>query len=431
MKKIVLTQLILKSDLIKSMGFYTIANVLNASIPFLLLPVLTTYLNTDEYGKLSIIQSFLSFMLPFVSINIYGSIGIEYFRMEKYNLSRYISTAVILPFISALSFFVLFFFTGHFIAAKFFLDYYWLLLLPFFTLFQSITMVVLALFQASRKPINYGLFQIGLTILNISLSLLFVIIFQLSFEGRLYGILFSYLIFFFISFGLLFKLGYLTLSFKKVHVQSILKFGIPLIPHTIGANLIAMSDRLLLSKLIDNNAVGIYVVGFQVGQIMMVIQDSFNQAWSPYLFSKLTNINEAEKLKLVKKSYIIMLGILFCVLFFYFLTPFIFKFFISQKYHDAIHYVFWILLGYGFLGMYKTATNYIFFQKKTYILAYVTFACAIFSISMNYIFINKFGAIGAAYTNTITWFLFFVLTWYLSNKIFPMPWLFFLNKKGI
>ena len=34
----------------------------------------------------------------------------------------------------------------------------------------------------------------------------------------------------------------------------------------------------------------------------------------------------------------------------------------------------------------------------------------------------NFGAIGAAYATMISHFLIFIVVWYLSNKVFPLPW---------
>jgi O-antigen/teichoic acid export membrane protein len=73
-------------------------------------------------------------------------------------------------------------------------------------------------------------------------------------------------------------------------------------------------------------------------------------------------------------------------------------------------------------------TNYIFYEKKTYILAWVTFANAVLSVCLNLFLIQKYGAMGAAYTFLITNFSIFVSVWILSNKVYPMPWFSFWKK---
>jgi Na+-driven multidrug efflux pump len=66
--------------------------------------------------------------------------------------------------------------------------------------------------------------------------------------------------------------------------------------------------------------------------------------------------------------------------------------------------------------------NYIFFEEKTEYLAGVTFITAIINVGLNFLFINTYGAIGAAIATTITFFIKFVFVWYLSSRVHKMPW---------
>jgi Na+-driven multidrug efflux pump len=72
--------------------------------------------------------------------------------------------------------------------------------------------------------------------------------------------------------------------------------------------------------------------------------------------------------------------------------------------------------------MQKVVGPFIFYVGKTYLLGYVTFVVAIVNIIFNYIFITKNGSIGAAQATSISYFISFVLIWYLSSKIYKMPW---------
>ncbi|MDA9882108.1 hypothetical protein N9C33_04855, partial [Crocinitomicaceae bacterium] len=80
-------------NIVKSMGIYTISNVLNASIPFLLLPVLTRYLDPSDYGVLSNFNAIANFMVPLVGINLMASVQVQYIKEEVDNQS-YMSTGL-------------------------------------------------------------------------------------------------------------------------------------------------------------------------------------------------------------------------------------------------------------------------------------------------------------------------------------------------
>ena len=62
----------LNKKLLKSISVYTFANVLNASIPFFLLPILTNTLTPEDYGLISIFQLILSLTIPFTGLNVEG-----------------------------------------------------------------------------------------------------------------------------------------------------------------------------------------------------------------------------------------------------------------------------------------------------------------------------------------------------------------------
>ncbi|NLK71578.1 MAG: flippase, partial [Clostridiales bacterium] len=83
----------------------------------------------------------------------------------------------------------------------------------------------------------------------------------------------------------------------------------------------------------------------------------------------------------------------------------------------------WIALSYAFDGMYKMVVNYIFYAQKTYILAWITFLAAGINIILNYLLIKINGAIGAAQATTATFALQFLLTWFLSSRVYKMPWI--------
>jgi len=72
--------------------------------------------------------------------------------------------------------------------------------------------------------------------------------------------------------------------------------------------------------------------------------------------------------------------------------------------------------------MYYMIANYIFYSKATHLLAAVTLSTAVLNIVLNYYLIKLNGAIGAAQASTLSLCAGFLLTWFLSSRVFPMPW---------
>lgn len=268
----------------------------------------------------------------------------------------------------------------------------------------------------------YAIFQIGQTLFNIILTVFFVVFLKFGWEGRILAQLIAMCLFGLVSFYILFKNKLVEIKFNKYHFLDALKVGVPLIPHSIGAILMAMTDRVLISNMVGIEDAGLFAVGYTIGNIIGFIEHSFNLAFAPWLFEKL-NLNDASvKFQIVKYTYLYFFIILFTVLILTFLLPYIYSLFINDKFAKSQIFVFWIALSFAFSGMYKMVTNYIFYVKKTHILAWITFGSAIVNFGLNYFLIIQYGAVGAAISTAIVSFLFFIFTWILSNRVYKMPW---------
>ena len=413
----------------KSLSIYTTTSVLNSAIPFFLLPILTNYLTVEEYGLLAIIQIFIIFTIPFVSINIQSTLQLEYHELKTDEFALWVSSVLIIPLITI--FMVLFFFLifESFIFNFLNVSLVWILLVPLIAFMQVVPQTILSIYKISERPIDYAKYQLSLTGINLFLTLGLVVLLNLNWEGRILAIFFTYLIFTILGIYLLLKMKLIVLRLEKTYIKKALKLGTPLIVHVVSASLFMMSDRLFVSYYLGNNALGIYAVGAQVAMVALIIQQSFNQAWVPYLFKNLKIGLIENKIRIIKISYVAILFFMILPFLVELLNPLFFNFFINEKFRDAIEYVFWIALGYSLLGMYKVVTNYIFYEKRVKLLSMMTFGSLIINLILNYVLIHKYGAIGVAYGTVITVGIFFLIAFVLANRVHKMPWLFFMRGK--
>lgn len=414
---------IINNKLFKNSFIYTSSNVIKSTIPFLLLPVLTRYLTPTDYGIVATFQVLLAIAVVFVNLNMHGAVAINFFKIEKQELEVYIGNVFVILFIS-------FFLTLCIISAvKEPLSHLinfpenWLSIIVVIALSQSVFTLTLTLWQVEQKPLPYGIFQIAQTVLNVILSLIFVVALNWQWQGRVLGIIIASIVFGFISFFIIYRRKYIKFNFNKAHIKDALVFGIPLIPHALGAWMMTSIDRVFINSMVNVASTGIYTVGYQVGMIIGLLATSFNQAWSPFLFEKLKENDSTSKLRIVKFTYLYGVGIIILALSLSLVAPFFLKFFVSKDFHCAYKYVCWIALGYAANGMYFMVVNYIFYVKKTYILAWITLISAGINVVLNYFFIKANGAIGAAQATTVTFFINFILTWILSARVYKMPWL--------
>lgn len=413
---------ILNSSFIQSAGIYTITNGINSAIPFLLMPVLTRYLSPVDYGITTMFGVLLSFISPFTGLSVSGAIQRQYYHRDQIDLPRYVANCLLLMCISSTLVFLLFMFFSNQISKLSSVPQQWLWVVIIVSIGQIINQITLVFWQVQIKPLAYGSFQVGQTIINAVASVLLVVFWGKAWQGRIEAQVIAVVLFAFIALFILFKDKWLNFSIDFSYIKNALNFGLPLIPHTLGSAIVVLTDRFFITKMVGLDATGIYTVGYQIGIIIGLLHNSFAQAYVPRLFEGLKRNNSNEKKNIVKFTYIYCLTLILLALGWSLIAPIFLKIFVGKKFWGSSIFILWIALGCAFDGMYQTVVNYFFFTAKTNYLAFITAGCACSNIALNYIFIKINGPIGAAQATALTYLLTFICTWILSNKIYPMPW---------
>ncbi|PXW92001.1 O-antigen/teichoic acid export membrane protein [Streptohalobacillus salinus] len=397
-------------------------SVINSAIPFFLLPVLTRYLSPVDYGIVSMFGMLVSFIAPFTGLSVHGAIARMYYEKDTVDIKEYITNSIYILISSTLLVAVIFFMFSSAIAnvSSVPIQVLWMVIVVSFA--QFITKIVLTLWQVQVKSIQYGVYQISQTALNMLLSIVLVVFVDLTWSGRVYAQVVSLMIFVLISFFILIKNNWLKFSYNKTYIKHALGFGVPLIPHALGGVLMTMTDRIFITNMVGIETTGVYTVGYQIGMIINLLATSFNQAYVPWLYSKLKENIMATKKRVVKFTYLYFIIILLMSVVLSLIAPSFLSFFVGREFGNSSIYVTWIALGYAFNGMYFMIGSYIFYAEKTSYLAWVTFTAAVLNIGLNYVLISKYGAIGAAMATTLIYFIKFILTWILSSKAYKMPW---------
>lgn len=410
------------SILFKNTFIYTLLTLINKGIPFLLLPILTHYLTPSDYGQIAIYNTVIAILSIIVGLSVDGAVGTNYFYLEKKKLKKYIGNVFIILTIFSVSVLSILMLFQTVISEQTNLPMEWIYIALGATIAQIITSINLTIWRSQQQAKNFAIYEIAQFTFNISISLVLVIGFQYGWIGRITGISSAIIIFGITSIYILYIRGFLEISFDKEYIRDILKFGIPLIPHNIALWMRSGVDILLITSIVGVSQTGLYSVGYAFGGIVGIFAHAFNNAYSPYLYSQLKDITKEKKIKIVKFTYIYFIGIIVFALLLSFVFSWLIPLFLEESYQDSIKYIIWISLGYAFSGMYLMVVNYIFYIKKTHLLSIITILMSLFHVLLSYMLIKKFGAIGAAYATTISFFLTFVLVWKMSNKEYKMPW---------
>lgn len=410
------------SRLLQASAIYTASSFANSAIPFLMLPIFTRYLTPTDYGIVAMYQVLLGIVSSLTHLNVHGAIVRRYYDRDKIDFPRYISNCVFLVAGCSMLSGVILWGMATPIArfTEFPAPWIWAVILA--SAGEFLVLLILSLWQVQEQPIKYGLFQVGQTLTNICLSLLFVVSLGLGWKGRVWGQVCTMAIFASLSLFLLFRGQWLKGNFRLDYLHHALAFGVPLIPHAVCMYVITVTGRLLLTHLIGVAETGIYMVGVQIGMIVWLLQDSFNRAWVPWFYAQLKRDDESARRRIVRITYLYILLITVFALGFALLASQLLGILVGRDFLPAGRYLPWICMGYAFNGMYKMVTNYCFFVENTRIISLITVCTALINAAACYLFITWHGPVGAAQGTMLAFGISFLLTWMAAARVYPMPW---------
>ena len=411
-----------QTSLARTASLYGISNAIYSAVPILFVPLLTRVLTEGDYGTLANFIVLVDFVSPLVSLSVHAAILRQFYDQETVDLPRYVGNCLLVVLVSTAIVSGLLLLFAKLLSGATALPPHVIWTVVLVCAGNALINIILALWRAETKPIAFGVFRILQSAFNMGLTVILVLYVDRSWRGRVDAEIWTFVLFGATALFLMWRRGDIKWAWDKVYFIDALKYGGPLIPHDLGVVVRTMSDRLFITAMVGIDTTGLYAVGYQVGRLIGFVETSFNMAWVPWLFERLKKGKLADKVRIVRYTYVYMVAILGAALLLALAAPGFMSFFVGEKFEGSHIYVIWIALGFAFNGMYKMVTNYLFYIKKTGHLSAVTVTTAVLHLGLNYVMIKNYGAIGAAQATTITLLLSFVLTWIVAQRVYPMPW---------
>jgi O-antigen/teichoic acid export membrane protein len=412
------------SSLVAGAGTYVAASMINASIPFLLLPVLTRYLEPSEYGEVAVYQVWIALIGALCGLSVHGAAARKYYDYDDPDkeIGEFISSCIILLVVSTIGFAILLLPFSAWISETIGLSQKWILIGVLFAFCNFLIQLRLGQWQVRKKPRKFGFFQISQSLANMLLSLLLVVVFSLGVSGRIAGYTVAVMIFGVVALLLLWKEGLLKFTWRPDLMKEALSFGVPLIPHILGAFLLLTVDRAIISSQLGLDAAGYYMVAAQMSMVVGLVLDGINKAYTPWLYENLKKDKESDKVFIVKLTYGYAGFLLALAALAFLIGGPMLVFVAGERYQPAAEIIGWLILGKAFHGMYYMVCGYIFYKKKTLFVAKVTIFSGLINAVLIFLFTNNYGLVGAAWAMCIGMAVQCVITWWVAKNLVTMPW---------
>jgi len=408
--------------MIKSFAIYTVAGALNKMIPLLVLPVLTKYLAPVEFGIWSIYQVLLTFVTPVVGMNSQANITRKIFKIPQPETAKLIGN--LMAILSAmcclflLFFSIILFFTGD----LFDIPKHWLQALPVFSFVTMVNQFNLTVLRNKDNPKLYGAYEIGVTVFNFAISLSLLLSKDFGWQSMALGRLLASFTFATVSLLHLKITGFFVFDFSYRVTKEVFCISLPLIPHAVGGIVIQLSDRLFIDSMYGKSHVGLYTIGYTFGSALLLLTDSFNKAWSPWLYRQLAVLDKFRRRKIIRFTYLYAVFVFVLAIALSIAARYMIDLFLDPAYGESKVYVLWVSMAMAVQGMYFMMFPYPVHVGKTKFLGIITGVTAVINLIGNYLLIKLYGPIGAAQSTLISYVVLFLSVWWYSNRIYPMPW---------
>lgn len=382
-----------KGRLVKNTGLIAIGNFGAKMISFLLLPLYTSILSTNEYGTYDYIVAISAFLLPIATTSMHeamfrfiidsGNNGIEF--------KRIISNAFFVVIIGIASLGIIMGFLSLTLKLEN-VTYIWL-----YVAASALYTFSNNLLRGLGKIKEYAIVSSGKNILQLVLNVVVVAVLRWGMQGLLFSLCISEVL----SFVAVASISKLCchinpryLSFWQI--KQMLRYSLPLVPNALCAQVINLSDRLIISNVMGSSANGIYSVSYKFPNMIETVYHYFYTAWSESA-SRVFAKGKDEATKFYQSLYEAINNLMFSVILLMIAAmPIMFRLFIRGSYIQGFQYVPLLMFAMYFDSMAKFYSGLFTALKKTNVMAISTIVAAIINVTINLLFIEEYGLFAAA-----------------------------------
>jgi O-antigen/teichoic acid export membrane protein len=210
-----------------------------------------------------------------------------------------------------------------------------------------------------------------------------------------------------------------------VAFRNALRFGAPLLPHSLAAVAMSTIDRFALSGSVGTSATGEYFAAFQIAALLTVASGAVNQAWTPWLYGRLARKTEDARHEIVRTTWVLCVALLLGGCAMAIAAPFIVHIVAGARFASAGSLLVFLAPAAAFRAMYYFVTGYLFYSGRTGVLSTITAIAACLQAALTFALVRSYGAPGVAFASLVSSILYFFMTAIAANRVMPMPWLTF------
>ncbi len=398
----------------KQFFIYGFASVLGKIAAVFLLPLYTNVLSKEEYGVMAMITAAKGIIDLFSNLNIHSGVARDYYE-DDIDRTKLVSTG----------FFSILFFSFAILIILLITKEFWINNVLGINGYEKAFIIMLCTLPAGSLFSYFGiltryqqkavLFSIGnilQLVLQISLTIYFVLILKIGVVGVFYGILAGEIIgiifFFFIN------RENVDFVFSKSILQRVLAFSLPTLPAILAGWIDSSLGQVLIGKYISIEEAGVYSIALRISSVFLLIQVALGNVWSPYVYE---NYKTPEFKRNVIKLFNISTNILIIItLHLALLSDYIVLILSNANYLKAAKYLILLTIPMSFNILILYVNIGAGISRKTKYISYANILGSGINLFLLVIFLPKLGVITVPVALAISKILSYIVSSYYTKK---------------
>ena len=278
-----------RKQIISTTLIYSAGTLLTQFVSFLLLPVYTRYLGPADYGALSLILVAQALLVLISELGIISALFRFYHQYDEEKARNRILATTLVSIIATGGFF--------FALCQVFAAPLASMAFPFqngerLLRIASVTALCMPLctfylrtHQLSNRPYHFVATSLSQFTINMLATVYLVVVAGWGVQGVIVGQLAGAATIATVS--LISRGSCLAAGIDWEMWKQMIRFSLPLVPTSLAAMVIAISDRFFLEKLSTMEELGLYAVADKMTMVLMVLLVvPFNQSWNQFAYSQ-------------------------------------------------------------------------------------------------------------------------------------------------
>ncbi len=382
--------------LIKDTFVFALGSFGSKFLLFLMVPLYTNYMSTEEYGTADLVFTIAQFLIPFFSLVIFDAVIRFGLSKDEKPEDVLLVGLIIFGIASAASII-----TAPLIGLyKPIAEWKWYL--AFYVIFNIANSIELNYLKVKNQNKTYALLSVLQTGIMAGLNVWFLVYMHTGVQGYLMAYIIANVtidVVAFIAGGMFGDLR--KASLKHELFKEMVIYSTPLILNNVSWWVIHSSDKVMVEAIVGTVALGIYTVAAKIPSLINVFVTIFQQAWGISSVREIESTNDTSFYSSVFKVYSLLTSV--ACIFFVSIIKIFMQYYVGDEFQDAWRYVPLLLVSAVFAAVSSFYGSLYGALKKSVNNMVTTAIAAVINIVVNFIFIPTVGIWGAVIGTVVSY----------------------------